>query len=149
VTRLRMTAPLVVLLVLLVPVRGPAREPDAASQLRTVEQFWLQASVARDRAMLERLLANDFVHIDYQGRLLHRKDALNAPVAPAGVLQRLSNLDVRVFGDTGIVTGVNTITSTDGKLALRLRFTDVFIRANGYWRAVSAQETNEQPSGAE
>ena len=35
---------------------------------------------------------------------------------------------MRVYGDTGIVTGQNTIVADDGSFTARVRFTDVFVR---------------------
>ena len=48
---------------------------------------------------------------------------------------------VRVWGAAGVVTGVNTVTARDGSFAVRVRFTDVFVRRGDVWKAVSAQET--------
>ncbi|HVC21733.1 MAG TPA: nuclear transport factor 2 family protein [Vicinamibacterales bacterium] len=135
-------------LLLLGPVGTWAAAPDAAAQLRSLEQAWLRAARDRDTATLDRLLAKDFVHIAYTGRVLSKRDALQAPVAPSGVRQTLSQLRVRTYGHTGIVTGLNTATTPSGAVAVRLRFTDVFVRSGRRWQVVSAQETAEQPRAA-
>jgi len=43
-------------------------------------------------------------------------------------------------GDAAVVHGLNTITQS-GKAPARVRFTDVFVKQNGRWMALSAQET--------
>jgi hypothetical protein len=124
--------------------RGPATA-DAAAELRALEDTWLKAATTHDTKTLDALLASDFTHIDYRGRLRSRADALHAPVAPADMRQTLSDERVRIYDTIGIVTGVNTVTTPGGKEQLRLRFTDVFVRAGSGWQAVSAQETPENP----
>ncbi len=136
-------AVLLVALLLFAPARASAR-PDAATQLRRLEQVWLRAEMGHDRTTLDRLLAKDFVHITWQGRVLTKADTLAAPIAPAQAVQTLSQLRVRIYGNTGIVTGLNTVTMQNGQMRTGLRFTDVFIRRDGLWRAVSAQETAER-----
>jgi len=53
---------------------------------------------------------------------------------------------VRVFGDTAIATGINTVHSKTKGWTVEVAFTDVFVRARGQWRAVSAQETLQKPA---
>lgn len=118
----------------------PATAPDAL-RLRTLEVVWMRAARERDTAALDGLLAKDFVHITYNGRVLSKADALRAPVAPPTDRQALSQVVVRQYGKTGIVTGLNTVTTADGVVEVRLRFTDVFERINDRWKVVSAQET--------
>ncbi len=118
-------------------------QPDTAARLRALETTWMQAIRNRDIATLDRLLAKDFVHVTYRGQMLSRAEALRGSVAPPDVGQTLSDEQVRVHGDTGIVTGLNTITTAEGAVVMRLRFIDVFVRIDGRWQAVSAQETAE------
>ena len=47
---------------------------------------------------------------------------------------------VRVYGDVGFVNGVVLTTDERGREAERTSFTDVFVRRNGRWEAVNAQE---------
>lgn len=122
---------------------APPRPVTAEAQLRAVEHAWIAAAVQRDRATLDRLLAADFVDISYRGQRRTKADVLRAQAAPPGSRQTVSDLQVRVYGDTGIVTGVNTVTITK-RAPVRVRFTDVFVRTKDGWRAVSAQETIER-----
>lgn len=132
-------------ILILVALLAPPRPVSAADQLQALERTWLAAAVHHDRATLDRLLADDFIDISYRGERRTKADALQAPAAPPGSRQSLSNLDVRLYGTTGIVTGVNTVTIA-GREPARIRFTDVFVRMRDGWRAVSAQETLEAPA---
>lgn len=122
---------------------APAETGDA-QQLLTLEQRWLTAAMQRDTKTLKDILADDFVDVTYQGGLRDKADHLKSSLAPSKTKQTLEELKVRVYGDTGIVTGQNTIVADDGSFTARVRFTDVFVRQQGMWRAVSAQETLEK-----
>jgi ketosteroid isomerase-like protein len=67
-----------------------------------------------------------------------------AMAAPVKSSQTLSDLKVRVHGDMGVVTGVNTAEAADKSFTVKVRFTDVFVKDKGVWRALSAQETIEK-----
>jgi hypothetical protein len=46
-------------------------------------------------------------------------------------------MDVRVFGDTAVVTG--TVVETDKNVTHHYAWTDVFVRRGGKWLAVASQ----------
>jgi ketosteroid isomerase-like protein len=121
--------------------------PDAR-QLLDLEQRWLTAAMQRDTATLGQILADDFVDVTYKGSLSDKAGHLKVSLAPANTRQTLEDLKVRFYGDTGIVTGQNTIAAKDHSFTARVRFTDVFVKRAGRWQAVSAQETLEQAGGA-
>ncbi|HEX7964701.1 MAG TPA: nuclear transport factor 2 family protein [Gammaproteobacteria bacterium] len=121
-----------------------AAHADDARTLLDLEQRWAAAAAARDHAALDAILADDFTDVSWQGKLRSKADALAAPAAPVRMRQTLSELKVRVYGDTAVVTGLNMAAAVDGSFTTRIRFTDVFIRHAGTWRAVSAQETPER-----
>ena len=49
-------------------------------------------------------------------------------------------MQVRVYGDVGIANGIVLTTDEQGRELERIIFTDVFVRRNGRWEAVNAQE---------
>ena len=115
-----------------------------AQRLLDLEQRWLDVAMQRDIPALKEILADDFVDVTYQGGLRDKADHLKSTLAPAKTRQTLEELKVRLYGDTGIVTGENSIVALDGSFTARIRFTDVFVRRGGRWQAVSAQETPEK-----
>ena len=55
---------------------------------------------------------------------------------PAGVTSQFDRLDVRLYGDIAIATGI--VARSDGA---RTVFTDIFRFTDGRWQAIHAQET--------
>lgn len=118
---------------------SPAEIEKALTQL---ERDWIEASKKKDKATLERILADDWVGISYEGKSFTKAESLADGLAADSQLDSytLDPLKVRVFGDTGIVNGGNTEKSrfkgkeTSGHYA----WTDVFMKRNGRWQAVSS-----------
>lgn len=117
---------------------------SAAHKLLQLEHQWIRASATHSTAFLDHLLAADFVEVTYDGRIRSKADVLQGRVAP-GTVQTLSDLRVRIFGATAVVTGLNTVANSKQGWTARLRFTDVFVRNDSGWHAVSAQETLLKP----
>ena len=126
---------------------APSAGGDKAA-IAKLEQRWLAAvAPGGDRSALQAILADDFVDIDWRGRIRHKADLIAAP-AQAHVTQHVTDLHIRVWQDTGIATGVNHVRSTHKGWSVAVSFTDVFVRSDGRWRAVSAQETVRKPPGS-
>ena len=53
---------------------------------------------------------------------------------------RFDKLNVRLYGDVGIVNGSVIATDPNGKELDRTMFTDVFVYRDGHWQAVNGQE---------
>ena len=118
--------------------------PGDEKQLLDLEQRWLAAGEQRDIPLLKEILGDDFVDVSYQGRLRNKTDHLAATLAPSKSRQTLEELKVRLYGDTGIVNGLDVTVTQDGSATDKVRFTDVFVKRAGRWQAVSAQETLEK-----
>ncbi len=54
--------------------------------------------------------------------------------------QSIGDMRIRQYGDVGIVRGLNTVTGKSFGKA-EIRFTDIFVKRGGRFRAVAAQET--------
>ena len=118
-------------------------------QLLDLEQRWLDAGIADDRKTLDDILRDDFVDVTWYGQVRGKSVVMAAQNAsdkstPMKTHQSLSDLQVRVRGDVGIVTGKNTVEADDHSFTLKVHFTDVFLKEAGKWRAFSAQETIEK-----
>ena len=122
---------------------GPKPASRDGADLLRVEERWVEALERRDAPAVDAILADDFLDATYRGALRTKSEALAALHSPdrADAAQQLSELRARVYGAAGVVTGINTVTARDGSFSVRVRFTDVFVRRDGRWRAVSAQET--------
>ena len=121
-----------------------AAEPVKA-QVLALEAAWLKAAQERDVAVLRRVLSDDYVDISYKGILRHKADALRAPALDLKkYVQQIDDEQVRLFGNTAIVTGHGVLRDRSGKRVGSWRFTDVLVNGGGGWQAVSSEETAEQ-----
>ena len=113
---------------------------SAEQAIREVEEQWLQNE--SNPAVLESILADDFVHVLPAG-FISKQEQLsfvrNHP-RPAGETRRFEELRVRVYGDTAIATGIVDAREDQSRQPQRTMFTDVFVRRHGKWQAVNAQE---------
>ena len=117
-------------------------------RIAALEQRWLAAIHNRDHHALENILADGFTDITVTGGKRGRKEAIAHAIAPADTTQTITQLDVRVLGNTAIATGINQVHSRKQGWTAEVAFTDVFIREHGDWRAISAQETLRKPAAA-
>ncbi len=118
-----------------------------AGQLLYMEMEWSDADQKGDTAWFERNFAADFYGVSSTtGKLntkaeeiadiKNRKDVIESAVA--------SDMDVRVEGNTALVTGVYRLTGRDEKgqpMDRRIRFTDAYAKRDGRWLVVASQGT--------
>ena len=116
-------------------------ESDRAGVV-AVEQRWL--AHLTDPVALEDILADDFAHPVAAGVVLSKRQHIDwaraHPMSP-GVALRFETLDVRLYGNTAIATGITARRNGGDATPQRTIFTDVFEYRGGRWQAVSAQET--------
>ena len=121
---------------------APLSSNATTAQVLKLEQVWMRAAQSRDIRALSRILSDDYLDINYRGMVRDKADALHAPnLRIKAYTQKLNQERVRVYGNTAIVTGRGLLTTSKRHYAWR--FTDVFVRRDGRWRAVSSQETPE------
>lgn len=109
--------------------------------LKSLEQTWIAAVSTTDRAMLDKILDDAYVETTPSGARRGKSDAMLASPPPPGSSQALTDVDVRVTGDTAIVTGTNHFLPTATSKPVDYLFTDVFVRRAEGWRVVSSQMT--------
>jgi ketosteroid isomerase-like protein len=132
--------------VLLWPRGGADPSED---EVLAVAREWMDAYRHNDAAALDRILANDYMLTDSRGNRTTKADDLAA--ARAGSVHydvyEPSDLRVRLYGDTAILTGKNRLRgTTDGKpFELEITFTDTLSRIDGRWRAVAAHVSRTRP----
>ncbi len=118
------------------------RSPDQDRKaLIALEKEWLENE--HDPATLARILATDFDHPVAAGEFLTKAQHIfyATKLRPPGNLKRrFSRLQVRLYGDVGIVNGIVVSSDEKGKELGRSIFTDVFNYQGGKWQAINAQE---------
>jgi ketosteroid isomerase-like protein len=123
---------------------GPLND---AGQLLYMEMEWAEADRRGDVAWFERNFADDYSGVssatgklntkaDDIADIRNRKEVIESAAA--------SDMDVRVEGDTGVVTGVYRLTGRDEKgqpMDRRIRYTDVYVKRDGRWQVIASQGT--------
>lgn len=116
-------------------------------QLLYMEQDWNDATMKHDADWVERNYASFATDISGRTGGIENKSQAVASARSSkwmyDVLE-LSELQARVEGDVGVVTGVNHVRGKDeqGKaFDQRFRFTDTFIKRDGRWQVWATQGT--------
>ena len=124
---------------------GSAQTPGATEQeILKLEQTLDDAFLKKDRATYERLLADDYLYIHSNGTMTNRMqeiaETMSADVKWSG--SKFSNLRVRIYGDTAVVTGNQTLTgSAKGYVGGPRLITDLWVKRNGRWQTIGGQTT--------
>ena len=120
------------------------RPSDAETEayMRKAETQWTVAPLKDRRALLERILADDYVGIGTHGAVYDKRGQIAADTSmpdDPGSAARLDYVHYRHFGDTVLAQGHETSASS-GKTR-NVVFTDVWMFRNGKWQIVAGQDT--------
>lgn len=121
---------------------APVQE-NAKQELLDVENRWLHAEDNPD--VQEEILAPDFVHVFPSGMITKEEQidySRKHPEQGKTEPKHFEDLRVRLYGNVGIVNGA--VVRGEGATMRRTLFTDVFVRREGRWQAVNAQELTEK-----
>ncbi|HYH86162.1 MAG TPA: nuclear transport factor 2 family protein [Pyrinomonadaceae bacterium] len=113
--------------------------------LRQLDREWNEAYPRRDVATLERVIADDWMCIDGAGERIGKAELLERVASGASRLEShvFDEMELRIYGDAAIVTGRLTGKGRDeeGQLSFSQRYTRVYVKRDGAWRAVATQVT--------
>ena len=124
---------------------GPIND---AAQLLYMEMDWSDADKRRDATWFERNLADDYFGVssltgklntkaDDVADVKNRKEVYDSAVS--------SDMQVRIEGNTGVVTGIYHLKGRDDKgqpLDRRIRYTDLYLKKDGRWQVIGSQGTD-------
>ena len=122
-----------------------AASGDPTGALIALEETWVAALQRSDTKTLSALWAQTYVDTDETGHRSDKAEVLR--VLKSGALKlrklQLSDMKAYVYGDAAIVTGASV---QDGEfqgqpLAIKIVFTDTFVRRGDDWIAVASQRT--------
>ena len=106
-----------------------------------MERDWAKALVNGDAAVLKRIIADDWLETSWDGTSFGKAKAI-ADLASGSIgSESMDPIKVRVFGDTAIVTTADTepSSSPEDNGSAHYVWTDVYLKRNGQWQAVSTQ----------
>ncbi|MBA4123790.1 MAG: nuclear transport factor 2 family protein [Acidobacteria bacterium] len=120
---------------------------DDFGVLMYMEHDWNNADIKRDVAWFEKNYAADYSGISSRDAKIYTKaedlagfkdDKSRTESA------ELSEMNIRIDGNTAVVTGINHVKGRDDKnqpFDRRVRFTDTFIKRDGRWQVWATQGT--------
>jgi uncharacterized protein (TIGR02246 family) len=132
-------------------VIGQAAAPASTSAeqaVRAADAARIQATVSNDLEALEKLLGDDLTYTHSSGVLESKAQVLGKLRSGATRYHTIvpSDVQVRIYGDTAVMTGRAAVNVTvDGKTQdLLLQFTSVYVQRDGAWQFVAWQSTRVQ-----
>ena len=116
---------------------------DTVAQLTVQADAWDKAIVRKDRAAIERNMADDFRQIGGSGEVETKTTFVDDLVSPDLVIDpyAVEDFDVRVYGDVALLCGRTRMTGRyQGKpFTSHYRYIDIYVRKDGAWKIVSVQ----------
>ena len=112
--------------------------------LMKIQHEWAEARVKGDISYTRRLEAEDCTIVWPDGRIVNKRGDLQSMTDIVFSEFEIQNLQVRLYGDTGIVVGENIIKAHKGKRDLlggKFVWTDTFVKKDGAWKVVASQIT--------
>jgi peptidylprolyl isomerase len=117
---------------------------DVENSLKELEHQWVEAVKNRDRDALDRILDDQFVFTDDQGKVWNRTQYIDLVMNAIKIdSYSLDDVTARIFGNTGVVTGrwSRKLTIVGNVTTGAFRFTDTFTNRSHRWRVVASQHT--------
>jgi ketosteroid isomerase-like protein len=110
-----------------------------------IQQEWAEAGVKGGRSYTQRLEAENCTVVWPDGSIVNKREDLKSMSGDIVFTEfKIDDLQVRLYGDTGIVVGQGTIRAHEGKQSLlggKFVWTDTFVKQNGAWKVVASQVT--------
>jgi ketosteroid isomerase-like protein len=128
---------------------SPALGQDTAADLKTLDAKLTDAFKAREFKLLGKHMAEDYALIDPRGGIHGKTQYLKHLAEGTAKFEELKETDVKVkvFGDTGVVTGLLQVKGkAEGKVVnAEYRWTRVYSKKGGEWLCVLEQHTHVLP----
>ena len=112
--------------------------------LMKIQHEWAEARIKGDGSYTRRLETEDCTIVWPDGSIVNKQADLQSMTDIKFSEFKIQNLQVRLYGDTGIVVGEGMIKADKGKEALidgKFVWTDTFVKQGGQWKVVASQIT--------
>jgi|SRR5215813_8021722 len=127
------------------PGASSAATASAEDEIKDLEEIRNQAVLHGDVGVLDRLTSDDYTFITLRGEMRTKSDILKGFASGSFHYEsrQISDLKVRVYGDTAVVTGRSVQKGMEnGKdYSGDYWFTRVYVKQKGHWLTVALQTT--------
>jgi ketosteroid isomerase-like protein len=110
-----------------------------------IQHDWAEARVKADSSFTRRLEADDCTIVWPDGRVVNKKQDLQTMTGDIVFSEfKIDDVQVRVYGETGIVVGQGKISAQKARQDLlngKFVWTDTFVKQSGEWKVVASQIT--------
>jgi ketosteroid isomerase-like protein len=110
-----------------------------------IQHDWTKARIKGDSSYTRRLEAENCTVVWPDGSIVNKREDLKSMSGDIVFTEfKIDDLQVRFYGDTGIVVGQGTIRANEGKQNLlggKFVWTDTFIKQDSEWKVVASQIT--------
>ena len=110
-----------------------------------IQHDWAEARIKADSSYTRRLEAENCTVVWPDGSIVNKREDLKSMTGDIVFNEfKIEDLNVRLYGDTGIVVGQGTIRANEGKQNLlggKFVWTDAFIKQDSEWKVVASQIT--------
>jgi ketosteroid isomerase-like protein len=113
--------------------------------LMKIQHEWAEARIKGDSLYTRRLEIEDCTIVWPDGSIVNKQADLQSMTDIKFSEFKIQNLQVRLYGDTGIVVGDGAIKAQKGKQDLidgKFVWTDTFVKQAGKWKVVASQITS-------
>ena len=110
-----------------------------------IQHDWAEARMKGDSSYTRDLETENCTVVWPDGSILNKREDLKSMTSDIVFNEfKIDDLQVRLYGDTGIVVGQGSIKANEGKQNLldgKFVWTDTFVKQHGAWKVVASQVT--------
>ena len=116
-------------------------QADEAAARRLLAD-WTRAYLTRDTATLRKVISEEWLYSGSSNRTVTKDEVISGFVKSPDRYEAIDfqDLKVRVYGNTAVLTSAENMRvrrSDSSRVTYRLRFTDVYVKESGAWKAVA------------
>lgn len=117
----------------------------STEEIAQLNRQWMESYVRGDIGFLERHLAPDYVSTFPDGSVFDKQGEIDLLRSGAVAMTQMtpSEMTVRLYGETAVITGQSAIKARvkGQEVSGDYRFIDIWVRRNSHWQAVASQVT--------
>jgi ketosteroid isomerase-like protein len=137
-----------VLATMLVALSLPAQMSVAEKAVSDLEYLWAEAQRLGKADVVSPMLADTFTNTDADGESYDKSRLLSNLKGGKWDVNSISDVKVKVYGDTAVATGSWTGKGVDGdgtRIDRSERWTDTWVKTSkGTWQCVASQQTTSK-----